>query len=111
MNFLVNIVSNNTLQKFSIEDISLYPMRIKGIFIETKRLRSQPKVEITIEEINIKTQIIQFFKDTLAGKTPWLKRDSLLEYVMLIEISHMCVRSKAIRFRDFLGMYVCARFF
>ena len=105
--FLVGVTCKNSLLKFSVADISIYPLVIKGIFLETRRLRSQPNVEIEIGEIKIELRIIEFIKDALAGRTPWIHRDALLEYIMLIEISHMCVRSKAIRFRDFLGMYVC----
>lgn len=102
VNAVARFFGGSLIRSFSIEDITIFPLRVIGIKVHTKRTRSQPEVELYIGCIKIDLNILKTFTELIRGGDPSLQRDHLKVWFLYVEICEFSIKSKTIRFRDFL---------
>ena len=53
LTIIVNTFGTSSLTLFSMEEMTLFPFYMRRIRLETKRMRSQPKVLVEIDEVKM----------------------------------------------------------
>jgi len=102
INALMRCFGSSLFKNFSINCISIFPLRVSGITIRTKRTRSQPEAQLSIGHVKVDFDIIGSLRRLLRGEDPYNKRDPIKIWFLYIELCDFSVDSKTVRFRDFL---------